>query len=79
MAISLVPLQVRYMYQRDSSLLGTTPVWHDDAYLQHCLELHFSMLLGDKAPEKVEICDDWKCSYCIFYHACGGPKQEKNR
>lgn len=69
--------QVRYLYQADRSLIGAMPVWHDDVYMQQQLTAHLSMLLGETPPEKVAACDDWKCTYCVFYHACGGPVQQR--
>ena len=71
-------VQVRYMYQVDRSVIGSLPVWHDQVFMQHQLSAHLSMLLGQTSPEKVPVCEDWKCTYCIFYHACGGPMKEGN-
>ena len=69
-------VQVRYMYQADRSVIGSMPVWHDQTVLQQQLSTQISMLLGRAPPEKVPIWEDWKCAYCIFYHACGGPMKE---
>ena len=66
-------MQVSYIYQADRSVIGFMPVWHDDAYMQQLLAAQLSMFMGRRAPEKVPIADDWKCSYCIFLHTCGGP------
>ena len=70
---ALAPVQVSYIYQADRSVIGTMPVWHDDAYMQELLAAQLSIFVGEKAPEKVPVADDWKCSYCLFLHACGGP------
>ena len=64
------------MYQADRSVIGSMPVWHDQVFMQQQLSAHLSMLLGQTSPEKVPVCEDWKCTYCIFYHACGGPMRE---
>lgn len=70
-------VQVRYMYQADRSVIGSMPVWHDHVHLQQQLSTQLDMLLGRVAPGKVPLCEDWKCTYCIFYHACGGPMKER--
>ena len=44
--------------------------------MQQQLSAHLSMLTGQSPPGKVPVCEDWKCTYCIFYHACGGPTKE---
>jgi len=73
-----MPAQVRYLYQADRSLIGCMPVWHDAAYMEQQLRAQFGMLLGETPPAKVAVCDDWKCTYCVFYHACGGPQRQND-
>ena len=72
---ALALVQVSYIYQADRSVIGMMPVWHDETYMQQLLAAQLSMLVGEKAPEKVPVADDWKCSYCIFLHTCGGPQR----
>lgn len=66
------------MYQADRSVIGSMPVWHDQMFMQQQLSAHLRMLLGHTSPQKVPVCEDWKCIYCIFYHACGGPMKESD-
>lgn len=66
-------MQVRYLWQEDGSLLGTISVWWDPDIMQRQVSAHLAMLCGVTSPEKVLPEQDWKCSYCMFYHACGGP------
>ena len=63
------------MYQADRSVIGSLPVWQNETSMQQQLSAHLSVLIGQSPPEKVPVCEDWKCTYCIFYHACGGPMQ----
>ena len=63
------------MWQDDGSLLGCMNVWWDSDFMQRQIRAHLAMLCGITAPEKVLPEHEWKCSYCMFYHACGGPSQ----
>lgn len=74
-----VSVQVRYLWQEDKSLLGTMSVWWDPDFMQRQISAHLAMLCGVMAPRKVLLEHDWKCSYCMFYHACGGPSRAADK
>jgi hypothetical protein len=68
-----VAVQVKYLQQEDGQLLGSFDAWWDPDFTQRRVAAHLGFFTGKNPPAKVAKQDDWKCTYCKFYHACGGP------
>ena len=66
-------MQVRYLWQRDGSQLGTVDVDWDAGALQQRMAGHLAMLRGGAGPAKVPLAEEWKCGHCVFWHSCRGP------
>lgn len=64
---------MKYLWQEDGSVLGCMDVWWDAEFLERQVNAHMAMLAGEAAPAKVLPEHEWKCGYCMFFHACGGP------
>ena len=66
-------MQVRYLWQRDGSQLGTVAVDWDAEALQQRMAGHLAMLRGAASPAEVPLAEEWKCGHCVFWHSCRGP------